>query len=141
MSKHTTEGYTVTFNSISVGGLTNIPTPDIQRAEIDITDFDSTGIETLPAFADAGTATMECIFDPDDAGQKAMIDNYELSTTTNRTVVITMPAASTTETTPGAVSYSAYVQGYNIQGDVNDRVNITFTLRVQGDPTYTDPVT
>lgn len=139
MSKHTTEGYGVTFNSISIGGLTNLPWPTNTRGEIDVTDFDSTGIETLPALPDGGTVDFTCIYDPDDTGQQALIDNHALGDGTTQTVIITAPAAATSQSNPPTISFSAYVQAWGVDAAVNDVTRATFTLRVQGDTTYTDP--
>ncbi|MGB0437227.1 MAG: phage tail tube protein [Mycobacterium sp.] len=141
MAKHTTEGYTVTFNSQAIGGLTNLPWPANARGEIDVTDYDSSGVETLPALVDAGSVDFSCIFDPDDAGQQALITNHALGDGTTQTCVITSPSSSTTETTEGFITFTAYVQGWQVQGNVNGRAEANFSLRVQGNPTYTAPTT
>lgn len=141
MAKHTTEGYTVTWNGTSVAGLTGLPWPPAERGEIDVTDFDSTGVETLPALSDGGVTQMVCIYNPDDAGQQALFDNYALGDGTTQQVVITAPSSSTSLATAPTLTFDAYVQSQQVTGDVNNRAEVTFSLRVQGDPTYTDPTT
>lgn len=141
MAKHTTEGYTVTFDATDIAGLSNLPWPENERPEIDVTDLASSGIETLPALPDGGTADFECFFEPDDAGQQALITNHALGDGTTGEVIITAPATSTTETTPGNITFDAYVQSWQVEAGVNEAAMVTFTLRVQGDPVYTDPVT
>lgn len=141
MAKHTTEGYTVTFNATDIDGLTNVPWPANERGEIETTDLASSGVETLPDLPDGGVVDFNCMFNPDDPGQQALIANHALGDGTTGEVIITSPATSTTETTPGFITFDAYVQSWQVDASVRSRTEVTFGLRVQGDPVYTAPTT
>lgn len=135
MAKFLAKGSTITFNSIAIGKVRNFGRPDAQKEEIDVTDHDSTGVyrEFVAGLADPGTVTVECNYDPDDAGQQALVANFALVGNNVQEVVITLPAAATASGV-ATITFDAYVASIVAQLPGTDAAPATrtFTLRVSG---------
>lgn len=142
MAKFLAKGSTVTFNSQAIGNVRNITLPDASKEEVDVTDHDSTGIyrEFLPGLADPGTATLECNYNPTDAGQQALVANFGATGNTAKEVVITLPPASSS-TGAATVTFDAFVQSKpgELPGADAAAATRTFNLRVTGGVTETAP--
>lgn len=85
-------GATMTFNGYEVGGLLDIPLPEEDREEVEITDQRSQfQREYLPGLKDNGTLDITMRMIPGDAGQTAMRENSESDNETVE-IVIQLPS-------------------------------------------------
>lgn len=135
MSKFLAKGTAITFNSVTIGNVRSITTPDASKEEVDVTDHGSSGIyrEFLSGLADPGTVTLECNYNPQDAGQQALVANFALTANTTQEVVITLPAAASSSGT-ATITFDAFVQSKSgtLPGTTAEPGTRTFTLRVSG---------
>ena len=137
MAKFLAKGSTVVFNSLTIGSVASITLPDASKEEVDVTTHDSTGVyrEFLAGLADPGTVTLECMYDPDDAGQQELVDNFNAAGNTVEQCRITLPAAAAVSTI--TVTFDAFVQAMpgDLPGTTAAPATRTFTLRVTGPST------
>lgn len=67
-------GTTVEWGSIRIGGLTDVPIPERDREEVEVTDHDSQfNREYVPGLIDNGTYELPLRLVPGDAGQEALV--------------------------------------------------------------------
>jgi hypothetical protein len=133
MAKFHAHGTTVEFASASVGGLTTITTPERTKGEVDITCGESAfDREYLPGLREGGSITLEGRYDPEDAGQEALNDNWESDQGT-ATVFIQLPArAHTTKTVK--YRFVGFVSSFSqdLPQDADDAATFSATVKVAG---------
>lgn len=121
-------GAGLTFNSVAVGGLLDVPVPSETRAEVETTDQDSNfRREFVPGLIDSGTMTFVMRMVKSDAGQAELRTN--LGTQTPQAVVVTAPGG----TGEPQWSFNAYVQ--ELSGNLpweNTAAERTCVLRLTG---------
>lgn len=126
-------GTTVSFNSVQVGGLLDIPLPQFQKGEVETTAHGDTARTFVAGIGDAGSIAIPARLIPDDPGQVAMWENLEAEGNTNVEVQITTPFNE--DGLAFRQTFQAYVQ--NITGELpwdNAAAGLTFDLRVTGKP-------
>lgn len=64
-----------TTGFLAVGNLTQIGVPGPTKPEIDVTDFDSTAVETLAGLPDNGELSCTGFFNYSDVGQAVLLDD------------------------------------------------------------------
>lgn len=98
MAKRNWKGSTVTWNSQTVGGVTDLEASFFDQIRtIFITDVeDTTKVGKVPGRITAGTLSFKFNFNPDDPGFAAMQTSYE--TVTSATCVLTGPSGAALET-------------------------------------------
>ena len=136
--KFVPHGVTLSFSSADVGGLANVSFPERTRGEAEVTDNDSGGNrEFLPALRDGGQVTIECYKIPGDAGQAAMLANYEsdLGVLGAEEAVITLPSQANDDSLVTTLTFDAFVADAG-SGDMDQTADeaqiVTFVLRVTG---------
>jgi hypothetical protein len=127
-------GATMTFAGYEVGGLLDIPLPEEDREEVEITDQRSEfQREFVPGLKDNGTLDLTLRMIPGDPGQAAMRENSE-SDNELEEVVITLPEHVVYRGVPQlSWTCDAYVQ--TIGGTLfweNTAAERTITLRISG---------
>jgi predicted secreted protein len=114
MAKFWAQGTTVTISPgatpIAIGGLDGVTTPEENRGSVDLTDHDSGGwTEFIAGLRNTGTMSLEGKYDPEDAGQTALRDNFEAdSPDATVTFVITLPDGAAS-TSPVTFTFSGFV--------------------------------
>lgn len=102
--------------------------PDGEAAEIDVTTLDSTRKEFLMGLADEGRLTARFLFNPADTQHQALITNRNAQTAVNFKLDYNV--------TPAEIdSFSAYVLSVTRGGEVDNRVEGQFVLRITGEVT------
>lgn len=95
---------TMTFNSVTVGGIRSITGIGSGTAsEIDITTLDSTAKEFAQGLRDFGSIEVDLVRDQDDLGQVEMYNS--MATQSTETIVITLPSS-----TANVATFSGFVQ-------------------------------
>jgi hypothetical protein len=95
---------TMTFNSVTVGGIRSITGIGSGTAsEIDITTLDSTAKEFAQGLRDFGSIEIDLIRDQDDLGQVEMFNS--MATQSTETIVVTLP-----DSTANVITFSGFVQ-------------------------------
>jgi hypothetical protein len=127
MAKTVALGTVLKKGTVAVGNLTSITVPGPTRAEIDVTDFDSTAAESLAGLPDNGELSLSGFFNYTDAGQAAMlVDAHNVSAT---------PATYTIEFTRQNVkfTFSAWVKSFTPNaGGPGEAYTFDASLRVTG---------
>lgn len=95
---------TMTFNSVTVGGIRSITGIGSGTAsEIDITTLDSTAKEFAQGLRDFGSIEVDLVRDQDDLGQVEMYNS--MATQSTETIVITLPTS-----TANVATFQGFVQ-------------------------------
>jgi len=119
--------------------LVSVSIPDRVKGEAETTDTDSTAREFIAGLRDSGTVEITVRYDPDDAGQLIVDNNYAAAQGSEVVAwVITLPGAATASPSPQGVaswSFDGYVQkpwtgSLDLVGDV--AAELTCTVRVTG---------
>lgn len=136
--KHIPHGMSVSFNSADIGGLKSIGLPERERGVADVTDADSAGNrEHLPGLKDGGTVQLTCYRIPEDAGQAAMLANYDLALTAAvaQATVITLAPQAHDDAGTTTLSFDSFVTSPGtgeFAQDSDDGAEVTYTLKVSG---------
>ncbi len=121
-----TQGTTVTFNSVSIGGVKSITGIGSGKAKaIDVTTLASTAMEYKQGLRDFGTLAIDVVRDQDDAGQAAVYTAQASQLT--ETVVVVFPS-STLKT----ATFSCWVESFTADAKADDIVLGVITLRITG---------
>lgn len=121
-----TQGTTVTFNAISIGGVKSMTGIGSGKSKaIDVTTLASTAMEYKQGLRDFGTLQIDVIRDQDDAGQAAVFTAQ--STQSSETVVIVL-SSSTVKT----ATFTAWVESMTADTKADDVVMGVITLRITG---------
>lgn len=124
-------GTTITFGtSGSQGALLSISGPSASRPSIETTDMSTTTAHTfMPGdLVDHGEVTLTVEFDPDI--EPAITSGAE-------TVTITWPIPSGLSN--GATwQFSAFITGFEPSASIDERMEMSITLKISGDITYAD---
>jgi hypothetical protein len=126
-------GTTVTFNGIGVGGLLDIPLPQLTKEEVETTAHGDFTRSYVPGLTDSGTISIPARLIPDDPGQVELWENLEAEGNTNETVVILTPFNE--DGKAFQLTFQAYVSG--IDGNLpweGSAAGLTFNLRVTSKP-------
>lgn len=122
----------VTSGFLAVGNLTNVPAPQLEKQEIDTTDFDSSGIESLPGLTDAGEMAIAGFFNYADDGQAVLLADALDPDAPTRTFQLDFTRQDVRFT------FEAYVKSFRPgAGGPNEAYRFEGTLRVTGVPTAT----
>jgi hypothetical protein len=127
MAKSKALGTILKQASTVVANLTNISIPGPVKTEIDVTDFASVAVETLPGMPDYGEITVSGFFSYADAGQTIMLaDAFNVAATTK---AWTIPFV----TQSMQFIFNAWVKSFVPEAPgPNDAYKFTATLRVTG---------
>lgn len=136
MPKFLPHGSTVSFNGVLIGGLISVALPDSAKEEAETTDTDSGGDrEFIPGLRDHGSLDVVCRYDPEDAGQIELENNFDASPSPSQEVIITLPASATVGATTVTFTFDAFVNASR-QGDLDlvgsEAAQVTFGLRATG---------
>lgn len=134
MAKFWAHGTEMSVDSVDVGGMTALSLPEQSREQVELTSHDSDGWrEFVDGLRDGGTVSVTCRFDPEDAGQAALLGNFN-TRNTNLACIITLPSDAGSGTF--TLSFSAFVldTGGNLPFD--EAGEATFTLKIDGLVTF-----
>ncbi|MCL2225646.1 MAG: phage tail tube protein [Defluviitaleaceae bacterium] len=123
-------------SAIFVGGLTNIPSPEVSAEEIDVTTLDSDGgfREHIQGFKDGGEISLEGFLATEnpgtlDAGQQQMYDLLDSGDESAFAIVF-----------PDAIGFSwnfrGFVNGFSTNAEVDGALGFSTSIRVTGKPTF-----
>lgn len=119
-----------TAGFLVVGNLTNVPAPQLEKQEIDVTDFDSAGVESLPGLTDAGELAIQGFFNYEDEGQAVLLADALNPDAPTRTFQIDFTRQDV------QFEFTAYVKRFQPQaGGPNEAYRFEGALRVSGLPT------
>lgn len=104
---------------------------DGEAAQIDTTHLQSTRLEFLMGLPDEGTVTLRGNFDPSQASHALLRARRNGQTLSKFRVTWTDPAPATVDT------FEAFVLRVSASGDVNNKWNLTTTLRITDEVTTT----
>lgn len=126
-----TLGSTLTFNSQTVGKVISMELPPLEAEDIDTSALDTTSYRTHMRFGlrDGGEMRFTCHLDIADAGQDAI--NSALTSTAG--VAVSVVSAGAT------VSFSAYVQSFQVRVEFPATTKLDVVLRVVGVVTVSMP--
>lgn len=133
MAKTRALGTTITFNGLTIGGLTSIGEITPESEELDATTLDSADgyKEYIQGFKDSGEVALTGFYDGADVGQTGLRTGY--GTGDVDAVLITFPDTGAT-----TVGFNAYVKSYTIGGaEVDGLIGFGATLRISGAVTVT----
>lgn len=99
-----------------------------EASDIDVTDFDSTGMEFMPGLKDEGTISVKLNLDPDNAVHEDLKDLRDAQTLNNFKITLTNSPATTW-------TFSAYVKSLSRDMASNDVLRSVMTLRISGSVT------
>jgi hypothetical protein len=125
-------GTTVTVDSVDIGGLVNITTPESSVGVVVTTTNDSSRIRSyIAGLVNNGSLSLVCRDLSDDAGQTALRAN--VGATAALAMVVTLPATSTSDSTVTTVSFDAFVTASGaktLPQDQDEAAGVSFTLKV-----------
>jgi hypothetical protein len=129
MAGRASKGTILERATVAVGHITTLGGPNMTAATIDVTTHDSDWAEFVAGMKDAGEVTFDC--------------NW-MSTASQLSVRGDLggAAAAYSITFPGgtSVDFSAIVTAFGMSaGGVNDKLSNSVTLKITGEPTWTDP--
>lgn len=127
MAKTIAAGTVLKVGAVVVGSVTSITAPNPVKAEVDVTDFDSTASEFLLGIPDNGEISLSGIFDYADAGQLVLIGDANDADAAPRTFTIEFTRQDVQFT------FSAYVRSFTPSaGGPNDAYKFDASLRLTG---------
>jgi hypothetical protein len=130
MAGRASKGTILERATVAVGHITTIGGPNMTAATIDMTTHDSDWAEYAAGMKDAGEVTFDCNW-MSTTSQKAV--RGDLGATTPVAYTITFPDGT-------GVDFSAVVTAFGLSaGGVNDKLSNSVTLKISGEPTWTDP--
>lgn len=118
------EAFTTVAEIYQLGG------PSPSREQIDMTHHESPSQyrEFIASFKDGGEISFSCNFLPDNATQDAtsgVLSIFEDGTKSNWQIVFPNTGSTT-------AAFSAYVQTYNVNAPIDDKLSLDVTLKVDG---------
>lgn len=118
---------TPTFTSI--GNVTSVSGPEIERETYDVTAHDSVDgwREFIGGLKDAGEVSIELNYDP--TKHDAMVDDFE--DTVARDYKLVFPGGR------GTWAFKAFLTGFSSESPVDDKLTAELTFKVTGKPTIT----
>lgn len=117
---------TMTFNSVTVGGIKSITGIGSGTAsEIDITTLDSTAKEFAQGLRDFGSIEVDLVRDQDDLGQVEMFNS--MATQSTETIVVTLPSS-----TANVITFSGFVQSLSSDISADGVVMGKAKIRITG---------
>ncbi len=117
---------TVTFNSVTIGGVKSITGIGSGSAsEKDKTTLASTAKESEPGLQDFGSIEIDLFRDQDDPGQVAMYDSMASQST--ETVIVTLPSS-----TANVATFQGWVQSLSSDIGVDGLVTGKAKIRITG---------
>jgi hypothetical protein len=99
--------------------------PGGQSAVIDATTLQSTGKEKVLGLQDEGQLSLECNFEPGDAGQQALLADRAASTKKKFKITFSDENNAT-------AIFDAFVMGFSVAGGVDALTTATITLEISG---------
>lgn len=128
------QGTVVTFNSIIVGGVTDVSFGDGTATDIDITTLASTAKEFRQGLQDFGDCTIELLRDPDDVGQIDML--LQKAGQASVVVEVKYNDASTLD----AATFTGYVKSLSTVTGSDGVLTGTATMKVTGSIVWSNVV-
>lgn len=136
MPKFLPHGTTFSFNGQLVGGLIGVGFPSASKGEAETTDTDSGGDrEFIAGLRDHGEVSVVVRYDPEDAGQIELEDNFDAAGLTTAQCIITLPAPATAGATTVTYTFDGWVNSSR-EGDLDlvadESAEVSFGVRVTG---------
>lgn len=120
---------------IPVGNITSLPIPGPEKPEIDVTDFDSIGAESLPGLPDYGELSFSGFFNAENDGQLQMFTDAQDPDAPVRAFRIDMTRQNI------RFSFNGYVRSFRPNaGGPNEAITFDGSIRVTGSVTHTTPI-
>ncbi|MCK5667279.1 MAG: hypothetical protein KAI17_27520 [Thiotrichaceae bacterium] len=120
------QGSTLVVGAIIVEQITSLTPPSATATEEDITNMESTEIETRMGLADGGESSSEVVYDP--VTMSGLIDLAEEHPKTLQNCVITLGEGGPT------LSFSAYVKSFTLSASADKTWRGTLVLRRTATP-------
>lgn len=116
---------------VPVANVKSFSGPSAENPEIDVTTLASLAKEFIGGLVDYGELTMELNFDPDDSTHQQIFADQEASppTVTGWRITFVNPTINYT--------WSAFVKSFSINGEVDNPLTGSLTLRLSGARTVT----
>lgn len=135
--KFNAHGTEVSFASHDIGHITNIEFGGRSRGRVQVTDNKSQfSHEFVAGIRNPGTVTLSCLYDPENAGQNALLENFDRQDCdTVEDVVVTLPECATTGSSIATLTFSAFVESFNgptLPQDADTPATVSIVLAVSG---------
>ena len=109
MGKYLPHGTTFSINSVEVGGLIGLSTPDRERGSAESTDTESGFDRTyLAGLREGGSVELTFRHNPDDEGQLELETNYDAADPVVE-CIITLPVGATTASGSRTYTFDGFV--------------------------------
>lgn len=105
--------------------------PSSNAPTIDVSSFDSVAVEKIPGLADSGEVQLGLNFIGSDAGQQQLQADHIDGTSRNYRIVF-----NDDESQPTTVTFLASVTKFQPSGQTNAAYELSVTLTVSGNPTW-----
>jgi hypothetical protein len=113
---------------LPIGKAENATFFDGTGKEIDITTMDSVAVETQKGLKDEGSASLDVIFDPEDAGQaECLVSCGQTGGVAKRVFRLTL-----TDTPPTVKYFDGFVTTFPWAAAKDDVIRTTITIRITG---------
>lgn len=131
-SAESATGTDFSWNSVAVVEVNSVGDIDLTADDIEVTHYNSDDgyKEYIQGLRDGGEIAVEGNFIPSDAGQAALLSDFNAGTV--RTFLVTLP-----NTDASTWSGSAYIKGFTTSQPINDKIMFTATLKLTGKPSFT----
>jgi hypothetical protein len=130
MAKFWAHGTEMMVDSTPIGGMTALSLPQQSREQVELTAHDSEGWrEFVDGLRDGGTVSVTCRFDPEDAGQAALLANFNTRNTMMACVVTLPDDAGSGDF---SISFDAFVLDTGGSLPFDQAGEATFTLKIDG---------
>lgn len=112
-------------NYAAIGNITGFSGPGGSAAIIDTTNLDSVAKEKIMGLPDEGQFTINVNYDPDNTSHIALRNARRARTLVAFKITLT-------DTTATNLTFSGYVTGFAIKGQVNEKVTADLTIEIDG---------
>ena len=128
------QGTVVTFNSLTLGGVTDVNFGDGTATDIPITTLASTAKEYRQGLQDFGDCTIELLRDPDDVGQIDLLT--QKASQSSVVIEVKYNDASTLD----AATFTGYVKSLSTVTSADGVLTGTATIKITGSVVWSNVV-
>ena len=114
----------------TIANITSISGPNLEAADIEVTDLSSTAKEFLQGLEDSGTIDLEGFYDQTNTQHQEMRDNVGANTAVNYKITLTQGSPAET------ITFSARVMSFSIGHEVDGAVTMSMSLKIDGSVTW-----
>lgn len=112
-------------NFLPIGNVTGFSGPGGSASVIDATNLASTAKEKLMGLPDEGQFTIALNYDPDNASHVALRTARKARSLVEFKIALT-------DATPTNLTFFGYVLGFQIKGQIDDKITADLTIEIDG---------